>query len=217
MGALAHDPYWLQGFYPLPNNRYYGDRPHIPASSRSWKRHSSFATLEEAKPNCAVFTPGDEGSWRVIDIRTGLVVYPETMAGQVATEDGETELPVYVLQGYGRNYTKSAVWYDHSGGCTLKDARARGDYLANTDPCERDYPKKFRIIDIRTGEIIDEFVMVGDKTATQTLLAKAAKLKEAARHLEAAAKMKTIEGRWRKEEEAERVLDQLNRAKGDGY
>ncbi|AFU88532.1 hypothetical protein CcrSwift_gp214 [Caulobacter phage CcrSwift] len=216
MSAQAHDPFWLQGFYPLPNNRYYGNRASIPDAERTWKLHSKFPNLTEAAldVDCGVGKT-DDRSWRVIDIRTGLVVYPASMAGEKATEDGR-EIPTFQVESYRpRHGHNKAGWGNHSGPISsLKEARAWLTYMVNEDPCDSTgYPTKFRIVDIRTGDVIEEQALRGDTTQSTKLLAEAEQLIAAAKLLKEAAGAKSIKGRFAKEDKARDILYRLQEAR----
>ncbi|AFU86695.1 hypothetical protein D869_gp219 [Caulobacter phage CcrRogue] len=200
----SHDPFWLQGFYPLPRGR-----ETLPDAARTWKLHSTFDDVTDAALDVDHYVGKDlEGSWRVVDIRTGLVVHPAHMAGQQATEDGGP-LPIYAVESYGgEGYNrKGKAWTDHSGFVDLATAKATLNYLVHADPVDSTgFPTKFRIIDIRTGEVIDEQALIGDTGQSSRLLEEADKLMQAAKLLKQAAAAKTIKGRFAKEDKARDIL-----------
>ncbi|AXQ68927.1 hypothetical protein HOU00_gp198 [Caulobacter phage CcrPW] len=96
---------------------------------------------------------------------------------------------------------------------TLGDAKAALKRRVNTDPYDPlNYDTRWRIVDIRDGTVVDQADWIGDTKRPAKIQATAAKLKQAAKLLEAAAKMKTLKGCALKEQEAHAILSRLRYA-----
>lgn len=199
----------IQGLYPLPDHR-----TGVTVKNRMWKTHSHADTLERGKSSLPTWSQ-TEGSWRVIDLTTGLVVYPEAMAG--AQAEG---LMVYLVEGnWLARRGGSREWSKRDEFATLEEAKKSLTYWATKyERYDETSPIAYRIVDIRTGVVLAQKEAKDAPSSGKEIRLTIADLKKAIIQYEKALlattslKQKTIMGKaW------EHVEDARRRGEGDVF
>lgn len=143
---------------------------------------------------------------RAIEMATGKIVFPKT---SVETFIPHGDLPIFTLYSYVRDWDQTRrSWHVFSSDQTLAKARSTMAYHVERDPYDGpdDAATKWRIVNVVTGEIVQEEALKGDADAPERLKRLAANLRAAAALYDKAAALQPL-NRMRKELEAEAMYE----------
>lgn len=189
-------PYWLQF-----GREFVG-------TGVEWGIHSSYASLDEGVKNAEIierYQKYGKDRLRLVDLMTRRIVWPAHMVDETAKP---IDLPIYVIERLMMTPSKKRAWGGWRSGMTnMGEALKTLKATAAEDPYDiDDYATAFRLVDIRDDTVIHELPLGGDPKAPARMLSIAAKLREAAKLYEQAAKL-TVIPRMRREMKAEEVFE----------